>query len=299
MKKLIIAFAVLLAITISLPAFAVDLQPLAPPTLAYVSSTHYTITLRVTGGAATGAPAGFTLQWMPITAGFSGTWPTTGLHQATYVVSTITDASKPFQLAAGQAVIVVIGAPDLRPTLAYWPVNDADDPLQLATGYVFRAFANAYVGYALQSGYTSLFYAPTLPAPVVPVPPTTPEPGPANERHGKGFWKHNLGIAGSANSALAATTFFRSGLTWAEILHTPPKGGDTYYKLAQQYITALLNAQDGVPVPAEVQAALGSAGQYLAIAGPGVRANTPQGKANLRLASILASWHVPGAPAGR
>lgn len=288
LKKVMGVTAVLLAVAIAVPAFAAALPT---PTLAYVSGTPNTITLAFTAGGTPGAPAGFTVQWKPA-VGFTGDW--TDCHWASFQVP-VSDP-KPFMLGAGQSVTVVIGIADSRPVVQY-SSPAAYAPLSPAAVYVFRAVANAVSGELTQSDYTSPLHGLTLPAEPAP----SPTPGTGNgqdQRHGKGYWKHQLTTPGTSASALGATTFFNTGMTWAQILKTPPKGGDTYYKLAQSYITALLNAQRVTPVPAQVQQALSTAAQYFATATPGVRANTAQGKVNLRLAAVLNSWGAARGPDG-
>jgi hypothetical protein len=46
--------------------------------------------------------------------------------------------------------------------------------------------------------------------------------------------------------------FFGSGLTWQQILDTPPKGGNAYIILAHQYIAARLNLAAGASAPASI-----------------------------------------------
>ena len=50
--------------------------------------------------------------------------------------------------------------------------------------------------------------------------------------------------------------FFSSGLTWQQILETPPAGGNAYLILAHQYIAARLNRASGASAPAGVQTVL-------------------------------------------
>jgi hypothetical protein len=48
----------------------------------------------------------------------------------------------------------------------------------------------------------------------------------------------------------ADTPFFETGLSYYEILHTPPKGGNAYLILAHQYIAAELNMLNGADASA-------------------------------------------------
>src|SRR5215467_916823 len=55
----------------AMPAWA-QTQAFDPPTITCNGSTDTTITIRVCGGATTGAPAGFSLQWVPSGTVFDG-----------------------------------------------------------------------------------------------------------------------------------------------------------------------------------------------------------------------------------
>jgi len=44
--------------------------------------------------------------------------------------------------------------------------------------------------------------------------------------------------------------------TWYQVISTNPKGGNTYYQLAHQYIAAELNTLNGAAMPLEVEQAL-------------------------------------------
>lgn len=59
----------------------------------------------------------------------------------------------------------------------------------------------------------------------------------------QGFWKNHQELWDTNGEMVVWTgqTFFNSGMTYAEILTTPPKGGNSYLMLAHQYIAAVLN----------------------------------------------------------
>jgi hypothetical protein len=61
--------------------------------------------------------------------------------------------------------------------------------------------------------------------------------------------------------------FFGSGMTWQQVLDTPPAGGNSYLILAHQYIAATLSAASGASVPDEVQDALDAAEAIFTAAG--------------------------------
>jgi hypothetical protein len=128
--------AIVLAIsTATLAAIpSTPLPGLDPPTLASPASTGTTITVRVCAGG-TGAPAGFSVQWLteaeytvngwfePAVASFSGS------------------TNSLFSLSPGECLDVVIGALDAsEPGVSFTP--GAGGPLACDTAYAFRAFAH-------------------------------------------------------------------------------------------------------------------------------------------------------------
>jgi hypothetical protein len=74
--------------------------------------------------------------------------------------------------------------------------------------------------------------------------------------YSQGYWKnHQDGWPAGTDPN---NTFFISGYSWGAVASTPP-GKSGYYILAVQYIAAELNAANGSPVPAGIQAALNDA----------------------------------------
>ena len=83
-----------------------------------------------------------------------------------------------------------------------------------------------------------------------------------------GYWKthpEEWNETADVNAAafITGTSFFASGLSYLEVLNTPPKG-DAYFILAHQYIVALLNGGSGASATAEVNAALAGASGFFA-----------------------------------
>ncbi|HET6681960.1 MAG TPA: hypothetical protein VFG84_12220 [Gemmatimonadaceae bacterium] len=112
-----------------------------------------------------------------------------------------------------------------------------------------------------------------------------------------GYWKthaEDWDEDADANTAsfLTTTTFYNSGLTYLEIMNTPPQGGNAYIQLAHQFIAASLNV--GVPTgtTTEVDDALLAADAYFAAAAAGTPA--PSGALRTQVqgwASTLASYN--------
>lgn len=74
----------------------------------------------------------------------------------------------------------------------------------------------------------------------------------------QGYWKSKPGVIWPAPYSRDAM-FFSSGLTWQQILDTPPQGGNAYLILAHQYIAAVLNRARGASAPASLQNILNNA----------------------------------------
>ncbi len=77
----------------------------------------------------------------------------------------------------------------------------------------------------------------------------------------QGYWGSKPGVVWPAPYSRSAS-FFSSGLSWQQILDTPPKGGNAYLILAHQYIAAVLNRAAGASAPAALQAVIGNASTF-------------------------------------
>lgn len=74
----------------------------------------------------------------------------------------------------------------------------------------------------------------------------------------QGYWKSKPGVIWPAPYSRDAT-FFSSGLTWQQILETPPQGGNAYLILAHQYIAAVLNRAAGASAPSSLKTIINNA----------------------------------------
>lgn len=79
----------------------------------------------------------------------------------------------------------------------------------------------------------------------------------------QGYWGNKPGVVWAAGYS-RSTSFSASGLTWQQVLDTPPRGGNAYLILAHQYIAALLNKASGASAPAGVQTILNNAATWFA-----------------------------------
>ena len=86
-------------------------------------------------------------------------------------------------------------------------------------------------------------------------------PKPTGCTRTQGYWKSKPGVVWPAPYSRTAM-FFSSGLTWQQILDTPPKGGNGYLILAHQYIAAVLNRASDASAPSGVQSVIDSARTY-------------------------------------
>lgn len=79
----------------------------------------------------------------------------------------------------------------------------------------------------------------------------------------QGYWGSKPGVAWPAPSARDAL-FHSSGLTWQQVLDTPPKQGNAYRILAHQFIPAVLNRAGGASAPSAVQNTINQARTFFA-----------------------------------
>jgi hypothetical protein len=212
-------------------------------------NTQSTIALTVTAGA-TGAPAGFTIQWMSIDAynAFKQAnptldWPSDASQYCAASFSGVPYGSKntaqtggsTYNLGSGQSVIVYIGDlldDELNSQLGL--STTCSDELQCGTQYVFRAFAHAN-STMNRSAYS--FYNDVC--------AKTADCNTACQHHGFGFWKNNplqvaTVIAGLPGGTLSLGTTAYTADMISAILNTAPNGNG-YIILAHQLITAKLN----------------------------------------------------------
>lgn len=113
----------------------------------------------------------------------------------------------------------------------------------------------------------------------------------------QGYWGNKPGVAWPKGYSREAPFFF-SGLSWQQILDTPPRGSG-YIILARQYIAAVLNRASGASAPSGVQSTIDAAtawfssGTRPASCGPGACA---QQKAWAATLDAYNNGTYPGAP---
>ena len=212
-------------------------------------NTQSTIALTVTAGP-TGAPAGFTIQWMTydayqafLSANPGMNWPSDASKYCAASFSGVPYGSKntaqtggsTYNLGSNQSVIVYIGDlldDELNSQLGL--STTCSDELLCGTRYVFRAFAhaNSTMNRSAYSFYTDVCA-------------TTADCNTNCAHHGFGFWKNNPDQVASVISGLPGgtlslgTTAYTADMISA-ILNTAPNGNG-YIILAHQLISAKLN----------------------------------------------------------
>lgn len=82
-------------------------------------------------------------------------------------------------------------------------------------------------------------------------------PPPTQCARTQGYWKSKPGVVWPSGFDRSAT-FFSSGLSWQQVLDTPPQGSG-YLILAHQYIAAALNVASGTVKPAGITSILAQA----------------------------------------
>lgn len=83
----------------------------------------------------------------------------------------------------------------------------------------------------------------------------------------QGYWGNKPDVVWPKGYSRDAQ-FFRSGLTWQEVLDSPTRG-DAYFILAHQYIAAVLNTASGASAPNSVRSVILASGTWFATATTG------------------------------
>jgi hypothetical protein len=88
-------------------------------------------------------------------------------------------------------------------------------------------------------------------------------PHPAGCTRTQGYWKSKPGVIWPGSFSRGAP-FFSSGLSWQQVLETPPQGGNAYLILAHQYIAAILNRAGGASAPSSLQSIINKSSTWFA-----------------------------------
>jgi hypothetical protein len=239
LKPLALPILALLALAAAAPAQAAPKPPktkLDQPVLSCGTSSGASIEVQVCAGAS-GAPAGFSLQWLTAEAfaANGGVWLDSddpGLCKASFSGNA---SGFFYSLAPGQCVTVNIG--DLlfdNPGVS----TNCDVPLACGTEYVFRSFAHATSG-LMRSDFTGVLACSTLSC--------SDDPGCTFTQ---GYWKTHGPIPTGNNvnewpvNSLTLGTVPYTDLELQAIFDTPA-AGNGLISLAHQLIAAKLNVANG------------------------------------------------------
>jgi hypothetical protein len=216
------------------------------PVLSCESATTTTITVHVCGGPNTGAPAGFSVQWMTEAAFIANgsVWPTDETQFCKASFSGVPNCSN-FNLAPSACVGVELG--DVLFDQCGASSGCANIPLDCDTRYVFRAFAHADSTHN-RSAFTNILTCSTAPCVV-------------NCDLGctltQGFWKtHGPAgcVQGNNCNTWPVTSLTLGTVTYTDLelcaIFNEPAGGNGLLALAHQLIAAKLNIASGASATA-------------------------------------------------
>lgn len=222
------------------PAFAAGRGPTDPkdkmdiPTISCAGSTQTSINIEVCAGSTTGAPAGFSIQWMTKADYTANGWADeTNLCSGSFSGNA---SGHQYDLGPSECVTVTIGVA-LSDNGAS---TTCPSPLVCDTVYVFRAFAHGN-STLKRSDFTANLTCSTL---------SCGDEGGCT--YTQGYWGNKPGIVWPSSYSRDAA-FYLSGQTWQQVLDTPVNVSQGYYQLAHQYIAAVLNKANGASVPSGVQ----------------------------------------------
>jgi hypothetical protein len=216
------------------PAPAPSIAPIA---ISYETSAASNIAINVTAGQ-TGAPAGFSIQWMTLAdyVALGNQWPGTSavpnaqapsFCKANFSGVVPSSGCIPYNLHPGQSVTAVIGDDSLYDNCAVSsPCSGA--PLLCNTAYVFRASALDATG---QLRVSDTITCATLPC-----------VGPGSCTYSQGYWRNHPDAWPVTSLTLGTVTYQAAELM--AILDDPARGNGLVI-LVHQLIAAKLNVANG------------------------------------------------------
>ena len=246
---------VLTVILFAAPVYAADAE-LDPPAMDQTSEATTVIHLQVTAGS-TGAPNGFTIEWMP-RAIFDqiGGWPEDPndprVHSAIYLGSpslNTLEGTTSFLLGPGQSAKVEIG--DVFDETGVLATSSAE--MAVGTEYAIRIRANGDGGltggdagvvfggtsHLIQpSSYSNTHYCRTK-----------PNNGLEDCVHSQGYWKTHPEAWPVSNLRLGNVIYTKSQLL---AIWNTPAAGNGLLSLAHQLMAAKLNLMAGAQAPASI-----------------------------------------------
>jgi hypothetical protein len=234
-------------------------------TLSGVSSTENTITLGVTAGPS-GAPAGFSVQWMLKSEYDNYGWPTDSGDPGDR--TSFCKAS--FSGQPGKSTYAMGGTfPTNYREVTIGNLNDEevgvsfscdDQELECGSDYVFRAFAHANNQFNRSANSANLVFS-TAEC------PEPPQGGTCAHVHSDGYWKTHQSEWNTATLGIGTVTY--SAADVLAMLSRPSQGNNGIVFLAHEVIAAKLNILNGCKEPtACTTAALASADAKIGATNP-------------------------------
>lgn len=238
----------------ALPAFAAKATKMDTPTINCAGSTQVSINIQVCAGATTGAPAGFSIQWMTAAdfAANNNQWyASDDLRLCKASFSGNANLSR-YNLGKGECVTVNLG----EFLFDNGASTNCPNALVCGTDYVFRAFAHAS-STLFRSDFTANRTCSTLAC-----------------GHGdtctltQGYWKTHGPVPTGNNEYTWPQEVKDNGLMLGSVLYTPdqllaifntPASGNGLIALAHQLIAAKLNIASGAAHPSDVDQAIADA----------------------------------------
>jgi hypothetical protein len=237
-----------------LPAFAAPVE-LDPPDAAASSNASSIVDLSVTAGLS-GAPNGFTVEWMT-RALFDqlGDWPAdptdpniqSAIFLGTPTLNTV-DGTRTFLLNPGEIAIVQLG--DIFDETGIMSENR--DELRSGTEYVFRVKANGDPG--VTGGTGSLL--PASPYSATQSATTKPHDDLEDCVHTQGYWKNHPSKWPVSSLKLGTIIYTKAQLL---LIFDEPAAGNGLISMSHQLIAAKLNVLSGAVVTAVITNAIATA----------------------------------------
>lgn len=239
-------------------------------------SSKSTITVTVTAGAS-GAPAGFSLQWMTASAYALYGWESDVVCKGSF--SGNANSSR-YELGANASVELTIG------DLAFdnGASTTCPDFLECGTEYVFRTFAHA-TSSKYRSDFSSNYSCSTADCD-------------GGCTYGKGYWKNNPDAWPIDELELGSVTYSKQQLL--DIYDLPvggnPQEANAFTRLAHHLIAAILNVENGATTSQTVLQAIADAhallGNYDILTGnPVYTSNSTEGQQANAIKDILEAYN--------
>jgi ribosomal protein L7Ae-like RNA K-turn-binding protein len=240
------------------------------PMLSF-SSTENTITVTVTAGS-TGAPAGFSLQWMRAEDFATYGWHEEAMCKGSY--SGNANSSR-YRLSGGQSVDIVVGDMlfDNGASLT------CEVPLECETDYVFRVFAHA-TSNMFRSDFSAAYEVSTADCSTC-------------NQFGFGHWKDGNNWPEEVEELeIGNNTYSKADLL--DVLNSPNDPGNALKRMSKQLIATLLNEANGVVLPSDIQDAVDEANSLIGdndIRVASVASNTTLGQAMNVVKDVLEAFN--------